>query len=831
MHKPVNASPWGMRVWRRFALLSVFVVVAITGGMPRGYPPNVLAQADPQVDEQIEQSWHPAYLKLATGDPNLTQHGVYAWPFTFDSIGWSMQSYQDYGGQPYFHHGMDMMVMWGTDVFNRSGGQVVNIENYQPGNELYWEVAILDPDGYIWQYHHIQESTIPQFIWDKFAEWQNDHQNGGFIPQDTLLGKNIEWPVWSFGKQFNHIHLNILAEGGVYVNGFEFHEPLSDTVGPEIQGIGLIQNGQVIPGNTVEGSYSLYVHARDLILDDVFYLPPWDIEFSVDGGPVHTTWQFNTLPGGADDTAYLDDFYVVPPTCGDYGCRDYYIDLGFIPDSQYGFPWTGGQHTIDVTVKDYAGNVANGSFTYSVIGAPPGLPIWQDDFETDLGWITNPDGTDTATSGLWERGIPEATNYQGAKQLGSTPSGVNDLVTGRLAGANANSNDVDGGMTSIRSPEITLPTGSDIFLSLRYYLAHASNSTNSDYLRLKVVGTHTEMLLEELGAANNDNGAWAIDNVSLNTFAGDTIHLLIEAADEGSDSLVEAGIDNVAIFTTNGNHAPIPYPQSLTTVEDTPAYIYLDGGDQDGDPLAYSIFTNPQHGALDASGQYVIYTPAKDYFGTDSFQFQIHDGYLYSEPATISLEITPVQDAPIALPQTVTTPEDTPLPVVLGVYDPDGQALSFSLVSTPTHGTLGGVVPNLVYTPTLNYYGNDGFSFLVTDGISTSKPAAVTIHITAVNDAPVANPQSVTTGQNKPMIITLIGTDVENNLLTFNVLTQPTHGSLSGSGANLVYTPDPGYLGTDSFTFLANDGALDSLPAQVDILVTQDLILMPLILR
>jgi hypothetical protein len=140
---------------------------------------------------------------------------------------------------------MDMMKIFGTDVFNRSGGQVVNIENYQPGNYLYWEVAVLDPDGYLWQYHHIDESTIPQFIWDKYNEYLLDPVNGGFIPSDTYIGDIVEWPVWSFGKQFNHIHLNILGAGGVYGNGFEFHEPLSDTDGLEIQAVGLLQNGQI----------------------------------------------------------------------------------------------------------------------------------------------------------------------------------------------------------------------------------------------------------------------------------------------------------------------------------------------------------------------------------------------------------------------------------------------------------------------------------------------------------------------------------------------------------------------------------------------------------
>ncbi len=374
MFRTTAGSPWGSRFASRWPILLLTIVIVLAVGV--GPAPTQVAQArqadnitvlaspgvdlaDPLVDEEIEHNWHPGYLSLATGDPNLSDHGVYAWPYDLDSIGWIMQAYQDYGGAPYFHHGTDMMKMWGTQVFNRSGGQVINIENYQYGSPLYWEVAVLDPDGYIWQYHHIDEPTIPQFIWDKYNEYLADPVNGGFIMANTYIGNNVEWPIYNF----HHIHVNILAAGGVFINGFEFHTPLPDTSGPEIQSIGLLQNGQILPGNSVEGNYSLYVRARDLILSNIYYLPPYDIKFSVDGGPEQTTWRFDQLPGGADDTAFLNDFYVVPPTCGDYECRDYYIDLGFIPNSQYVFPATGGEHTILVTVDDYAGNTTSQSFT------------------------------------------------------------------------------------------------------------------------------------------------------------------------------------------------------------------------------------------------------------------------------------------------------------------------------------------------------------------------------------------------------------------------------------------------------------------------------------
>ncbi|MBN1137301.1 MAG: cadherin-like domain-containing protein [Anaerolineae bacterium] len=753
MNNPFFGSS-GRHSWRRFfaALLFVSLLAILARPTPLssaraqddGAPAQIGQESDAAQwyrDHEIEHAWRPGYLELATGDPSLlADHGVYAWPYALDSIGWDMQSYQDYGGTPYFHHGMDMMKVDGTDVYNRSGGQVINIENYNPGWYLYWEVAVLDPDGYIWQYHHIDEPTIPQYIWDKFAEYQADPVNGGFIPLDTYIGDIVEWPVWSFGKQFNHIHLNILAAGGVYVNGFEFHTPLPDFVGPEIQAVGLLQNGQIYAGNEIEGSYSLYVRARDLILDDVYYLPPWETTFSVDCGPQHTTWRFDTLPGGADRYAYLDDFYVVPPTCGDYDCRDYYIDLGFIPDSHFLFPAGGGQHTVHVTVRDYAGNSASQSYTYTVIGPPEGTTIWQDDFEADLGWVVNPDDTDTATSGVWERGDPEATYSNGPKQLGTTVSGVNDLVTGRLAGANANTYDIDGGVTSIRSPEITLPVTDALTLSFRYYLAHGSNSSTADYLRIKVVGSTTATVFEELGAADDDDAAWAIENVSLNAFAGQTVYLLIEAADAGADSLVEAAIDDVIIVAPT-NQAPTANPQSVSTAEDTPLGIVLTGSDPDCDPITYSVVSGPSHGALSGTAPNLTYTPAANYYGADGFTFVVSDSLVSSEPATVTIDVTPVNDAPVANPQSVTTVQGRAVAITLTGWDVEGDEITYHVVTQPDHGALGGTAPNLIYMPAPGYTGSDSFAFIVNDGELDSEPAAVSIAINFVTYLPVITQQ------------------------------------------------------------------------------------------
>ncbi|NUP03999.1 MAG: zinc carboxypeptidase [Nonomuraea sp.] len=183
---------------------------------------------------------------------------------------------------------------------------------------------------------------------------------------------------------------------------------------------------------------------------------------------------------------------------------------------------------------------------YCGTGNPP-VTVYSDTFETATGWTANPSGTDTATTGGWERGDPEATASSGAKQLGTTVSGANDLVTGRLAGSAAGDYDIDGGVTSIQSPPITLPATGSLSLSLSWYLAHGSNASSADYLRVRVVGSTTTTVFQQAGAASNRNGAWAVATANLNAYAGQTVRVLVDAADASGASLVEAGVDDVKI--------------------------------------------------------------------------------------------------------------------------------------------------------------------------------------------------------------------------------------------------------------------------------------------
>ena len=149
-----------------------------------------------------------------------------------------------------------------------------------------------------------------------------------------------------------------------------------------------------------------------------------------------------------------------------------------------------GQHIVFVRAQDTAGNWGAITAVFLEIDSNASLPteLFFDDFETDLGWLTNPGGTDTATTGHWERANPQDTNSGGPQQLGTTVSGSFDLVTGPLAGSSVGTHDIDNGVTSIRSPDIIIPVGTtQTTLSFWYYMAHLSNATTSDFLEFQLL--------------------------------------------------------------------------------------------------------------------------------------------------------------------------------------------------------------------------------------------------------------------------------------------------------------------------------------------------------
>src|SRR5262249_23778091 len=149
--------------------------------------------------------------------------------------------------------------------------------------------------------------------------------------------------------------------------------------------------------------------------------------------------------------------------------------------------------------------------------------------------------------------------------------------------------------------------------------------------------------------------------------------------------------------------------------------------------------------------------------------------------------------------------------------DVDGDSLTASLVTSPTHGSLAfNANGSFTYTPQANYNGTDSFQYAAYDGTSFSFIRTVTLVVTGVNDAPTAGNDSYTTAEDTPLTVATPGllgndADVEGTALRAVLVAGPVHGTLTlNNNGSFLYTPDANYNGTDSFTYKANDGSLDS---------------------
>lgn len=313
----------------------------------------------------------------------------------------------------------------------------------------------------------------------------------------------------------------------------------------------------------------------------------------------------------------------------------------------------------------------------------------------------------------------------------------------------------------------------------------------------------------------------------------------------GASATINCGNDSftTAITIVSLNNAPVIASTNQTTPEDTA--VIVDFGpvkDMDDDGLTH-IIDSPANGVLSncnvISDNYTCtYTPNLNFDSDDTITYKVNDGTVDSNTATVTISVTPVNDKPvIGANQSFTTNEDTAVSFTLSPgtdVDVPAQTLQYKIIAQPTKGTLSGCINNTtyetsrncVYTPSLNYNGTDSFTYLVNDGISDSVSiATVSFTISAVNDAPVlANTQAVSTLEDQPLTFNLnAGTDIENDALTYIKVTDTTNGSitcLGGSDRSCTYTPNADFEGTDSFTYKANDSALDSNMATVTITVT-----------
>jgi VCBS repeat-containing protein len=298
--------------------------------------------------------------------------------------------------------------------------------------------------------------------------------------------------------------------------------------------------------------------------------------------------------------------------------------------------------------------------------------------------------------------------------------------------------------------------------------------------------------------------------------------------------------DNVAVLlnSTVTNQAPVAAGDAFSTAEDTVLTVPAPGvlgndSDPDGNPLSAVLVSGPGHGALtlNANGSF-SYSPAADFAGSDSFSYRASDGTLTSNVATAAISVTAVNDAPVAAGDAFSTAEETvltvPAPGVLGNdADPDGDALTAVLVTGPSHGALTlNANGSFSYSPAADFAGSDSFSYRASDGTLTSNVATVTITVTGANDAPAAAGNAYTTAEDTALTVPAPGVlgndaDPDGDPLTAVAGSGPSHGTLTlNADGSFTYRPENNFNGSDSFTYQANDGTLDSNQATVTITIT-----------
>jgi len=274
--------------------------------------------------------------------------------------------------------------------------------------------------------------------------------------------------------------------------------------------------------------------------------------------------------------------------------------------------------------------------------------------------------------------------------------------------------------------------------------------------------------------------------------------------------------------------APTPTTSTSHTVqEDGSTTINLTATDPNGQAVTFAITSDPTNGiatlVTSANGTDITYTPNANFFGTDNFAYTASNETYTSEPATITIVVEGEDDEPTTNDITASTNEDVSVELSLDASEFDGESISFSVISQPSNGILGDINDNKVeYTPNPDWNGTDTFTFEATDErifFDKQNIATATITVNPVNDPPVTDNQSASTDEDNAVDITLTSNDVEEDNISYSIVSDTSNGTTVLSGAIVTYTPSSDWNGTDTLSFKANDGADDSNSSTLTITV------------
>lgn len=309
----------------------------------------------------------------------------------------------------------------------------------------------------------------------------------------------------------------------------------------------------------------------------------------------------------------------------------------------------------------------------------------------------------------------------------------------------------------------------------------------------------------------------------------DNVYDVVVSVSDGLDSVTR----DLAIVVGGVNDAPEGQPDGVyhVTEEGTltvPAAsgLLVNDVDPDGQPLTAVQESFAVHGTLDLNpdGSFT-YTPDVDFAGTETFYYRASDGITTSAPILVTIAVANVNDVPVAADGAYSTPEDIAITGrrLPSASDADGDSVTYALDTNAAHGTVMVFTSGVfLYFPQANYYGLDSFLFSISDGNGGGAIYTTTITVTARADAPVAAPDAYLATQGQllaiaaPQGVLANDQDADGDPITAEVLSTTMHGTLAlAADGSFTYLANPGYSGSDSFTYRARDGALASFETTV----------------
>ncbi|MCP3869977.1 MAG: tandem-95 repeat protein, partial [Gammaproteobacteria bacterium] len=284
---------------------------------------------------------------------------------------------------------------------------------------------------------------------------------------------------------------------------------------------------------------------------------------------------------------------------------------------------------------------------------------------------------------------------------------------------------------------------------------------------------------------------------------------------DGNGDTASAG---VSLTVTAVNQVPLAESDTANTTEDTNTTIDVlsNDSDPDGDTLTIAAVVPGSGGTTFTNGDRITYRPAVNFTGQDSFTYTISDERGGVASASVSVTVSPSNDPPEAVPDIAITDEDTGVWIraLTNDWDPDSTELAILSVTDGQHG--GSILENdrIRYFPHDNYFGQDNFTYSMSDGDGAETTGTVSITIVGVNDMPNAGDDSASLNEDTQVVIDVLvnDEDVDGDSLRVATVTQGTNGSVDIEDNSIRYTPARDFNGTDSFTYSISDpgGLMDS---------------------